>query len=84
MSVYVLNRREGVTVHATVVRLEPGVRYQLLAVTVQGRTMVVTEWWGQSGAQELSGDLEVAASELAFFSVVRADGTQVMLARVSR
>lgn len=84
MSVFVLGRRDGVTVHATVTRLEPGVLYRLLAVTAEGRTLVVTEWWGQEGVQDISGDLDVAADSLAFFSVVRADGTQVMLARVQR
>lgn len=84
MSVFVLNRRDGVSVHATVIGLEAGARYRLLAVTAEGRTLVVTEWWGQEKAQEISGDLDVPASSLAFFSVIRTDGTQVMLARVER
>jgi hypothetical protein len=46
--------------------------------------MVAAEWWGASAAQDVCGDLEVEAGALAFFSVVRSDGTQVMLARGAR
>ncbi|HKS98412.1 MAG TPA: hypothetical protein VJT31_02690 [Rugosimonospora sp.] len=68
------------TVHATVTGLHDGERYQLIAVTVDGVPIPVTDWRGTAGTRDLTEDIPAAASTLAFFAVARADGTSVVSA----
>jgi Putative zinc-finger len=83
LSVLVVGHGDTVTVRATVTGLRGGTRYQLYAVTSDGRTSVVCTWLGSPTAQDVGGDLGVPVNRLAFFSVVSADGTPVVAAVVT-
>jgi anti-sigma factor RsiW len=84
VSVYVSGDQHGVEVRATVSGLREGTRYQLYGVTFDGRTWVVCQWLGSSGAQELSGQLQVPANTLAFFTVTEVNGATVVSAHLYR
>jgi anti-sigma factor RsiW len=74
----------GTTVHATVSGLRDGERYELVAVTVDGTTSVVSVWLGATGARDLADDIPVAPTQLAFFAIARGDGTPVVSAYLPR
>jgi anti-sigma factor RsiW len=72
------------TVVASIVGIEPGLKYRLYATTTAGQTLLVAEWTGTTGAQEVAGEAAAPLADLAFFSVTKDDGTSVVLARVER
>ena len=84
LSVSIASHDETVNILATVAGLDPGVRYQMYAVTIDGQTHLLAEWVGVVGAQDFSDVLAVPAESLAFFSVTRQDGTAVVVARLGR
>ena len=84
LSVYVSGDQHLVTVRATVSGLHDGGRYRLYAVTSDGRTWVVDEWLGSTGAQNLSGTVSVPVNTLAFFTVTEVDGGTVVSAYLNK
>lgn len=82
LSVFVTGRGEGVSLNATVAGLPNGLKYQLYAVTGEGRTYVVGRWVSSSQVQTVTADLPVPASALAFFTVTRQDGAPVVSAQI--
>ena len=81
MSLTVTPRPEGSRVEATVTGVRPGVQYQLIAVTVEGRTDVVARWVASDISQVVQADLPVATYELAFFAVTQMNGSVIVSVR---
>ncbi|MFY1635519.1 zf-HC2 domain-containing protein [Solwaraspora sp. WMMB335] len=73
---------DGRTVRATLYGLRDGVRYELYAVTGDGKTYRVAELTGTPDAQDVDGLLPVPADAVMFFSVRQADGAVVVTAEV--
>ncbi|MFV2022149.1 hypothetical protein [Micromonospora sp. LOL_023] len=73
----------GQTAQVTLTGMRDGVRYELYAVTGDGKTVRFAEWTGTGGNQDVVGDLPVPAGEVAFFSVRQADGAVVATVGVS-
>jgi hypothetical protein len=80
VSIVVTGRDKGSHIEAVLSGLRTGVQYQLFAVTVHGRTVVVTRWLGADGRTTVAGDLDVAPQDLAFFTVAQIDGAVVVSA----
>ncbi|HEY3505722.1 MAG TPA: zf-HC2 domain-containing protein [Actinocatenispora sp.] len=84
LSAVAVSHGDGITVRAAVGGLRPGTRYQLVVVAADGDSHVVATWTASGQAREVTGEAPVAVSELAFFTVARADGTPVVSAAVPR
>lgn len=84
LSVVAIAEGDGVTVRATVTGLRADTTYRLYAVGADKVPRLVTTWVGSATAREVTGKAPVALSDLAFFSVTRADGTPVVSAAVPR
>ena len=82
VSLTVTPRPEGSRVEATVTGVRPGVQYQLIAVTVEGRTDMVARWVASDTRQVVQADLQVSTDELAFFAVTQMNGSVVVSVRV--
>jgi hypothetical protein len=81
-SIVVTGRDTGAHVEATLSGLEPGVRYELVAVAVDGETAVAAQWAGTSETSKVVGDVGLAPDDLAFFTVAEQDGSVVLTVRV--
>jgi hypothetical protein len=84
LSVSVIDNAPGSTVDAQVTGLQSGVRYRLYAVTGDGVTYAVRDWFGDSSTQNVRGDLAVPVDALAFFSVGAVDGGRLVTAPIER
>ncbi|MEV6598522.1 zf-HC2 domain-containing protein [Actinoplanes sp. NPDC051346] len=84
LSVSVVGNGPGTDVRATVVGLRAGARYELFAVTTDGRTFVVCGWVGAREVRDLEGTVPAFESTLAFFTVVHGDGSAVVSAHLAR
>jgi hypothetical protein len=73
-------RADKVSIHASISGLAPGVSYYLFVVTTDGAAHQVRQWSSEDGSQTIDQDVNVGIDSLAYFTVVKADGTVVMLA----
>ncbi|GAB7052384.1 hypothetical protein JCM9534A_75100 [Catenuloplanes indicus JCM 9534] len=71
---------EGLTARATVTGLQAGERYRLYAVTRDNTTVVIRDFTGEAGSQDVNGRLTVPVDQIAFFSVQVTDGRTVVVA----
>ena len=84
LSVFVSGDGRQTSIRATVVGLQDGLPYQLLAVTSDGQASVVARWTGSPGAQDVTGSLAKPANTLAFFTVATLGGTPIVSAYLPR
>jgi hypothetical protein len=81
LAVTVSGRGDRSTVTATVTGLRPAIGYQLLAVTIDGRTLLVCQWLGADGPQVVAGDIHAAAPQIAHVMVATKDGEVIVTLR---
>jgi hypothetical protein len=84
MSVHAVERDGRSYVEATVAGLTPGKEYQLYAVDVRSQTVPVARWAASTSADTITGDIAVAAADIAFFSVAETSGAVAVTVRVVR
>ncbi|MDP9796130.1 anti-sigma factor RsiW [Catenuloplanes nepalensis] len=73
---------EGLTARAAITGLEAGERYRLYAVTRDNSSVVIRDFTGEAGTQQVDGRLTVPIAEIAFFSVQVVDGRTIVVAHV--
>ena len=78
LTVVVSELDDRVHVRAIVVGLQPGVSFQLSALTSDGRSHEFYRGEAAGGPQTIIGDVDVSPQEVAFFVVSRSDGTVVV------
>ena len=80
MSVNAYEHDGKVSINASIQGLQPNQTYFLFVVTKDGTAHLVRQWSTANGAETFDADVDATVSALAYFTVVRADGTVVMLA----
>ncbi|MFJ6167497.1 zf-HC2 domain-containing protein [Micromonospora orduensis] len=83
-SVFASETDSGVHVRVTVTGLRAGTGYQLYAVTLDGQTREIASWTSTETVQEVSGDLPVALSDLAFVTISVANGAPSVTVHLPR
>ena len=74
-SLFVTGDDDGLTVRITATGLQPGTRYVLYAVTIDGVTREVTRWTGRGDVEPVEGRLAgLRVSDLSFVTVSTAAG----------
>ncbi|MFI5838804.1 zf-HC2 domain-containing protein [Catenuloplanes sp. NPDC051500] len=73
---------EGTTARVTISGLQDGTLYRLYVVAGE-QTVVIRDFTGESGTQQVNGRLTVPVAEVAFFSVRVVDGPTVVNAYVA-
>ena len=84
MSVKVVGNAAGSHIEAAVTGLEPGVVYQVYAVSAGGDTQVAIRWIGAVPDQTVTGDSPIRTADLAFVTLTRGDGGVLVTVRVAR
>ncbi|MFI6133924.1 zf-HC2 domain-containing protein [Micromonospora sp. NPDC051141] len=73
-------RSGGAEVRAVTVGLRPGVRYELLAVSTDGRTLVVADGVAAGGPQTIVGTVRLRPDQCRFFAVIQGAGDVLLVA----
>jgi hypothetical protein len=84
LSVTLVEHDGRLSVRATVTGLSAGVRYRLYAVTTEAATILVSEWDGAAGVQEVVGEIAKPTDRIALFSVTTLDASPVATAEIPR
>jgi anti-sigma factor RsiW len=84
LSVTMVEHDGRLSIRATVTGLSAGVRYRLYAVTAGAATILVSEWDGAAGVQEVVGEIARPADRIALFSVTTLDASPVATAEIPR
>ncbi|MFI2710498.1 zf-HC2 domain-containing protein [Micromonospora sp. NPDC018662] len=80
LAVTVTRRAGGADVRAVIVGLRPGAPYDLLAVSTDGRTLVVAHDIAAGGPQTIVGTVRLRPEQCRFFAVIQGAGDVLLVA----